>query len=172
MNDNNYKKYIVLLTFLFIGLCQVMAQNEKKEELSSKLVNNLGLETLQYVSEVQLNTLIDTENSVYIQQIGSYNTAATNIYANNKEINLIQNGNANRASISLTGEKVTHNILQNGDNNLFLEYGNNSNLTLERNIIQDGNDHGVFIFGSNSMSDKLILKQQGASKTITIRNFN
>lgn len=172
MNDKNYKIYIVLLTFLFLGLCQVLAQNEKKEDLSSSLVTDLGLETLQYVSEVQLNSLVDTENSVYIQQIGSYNTATTNIYANNKEINLIQNGNANRAKISLTGEKVTHNILQNGNNNIFLEYGNNSNLTLERNIIQDGNDQGVFIFGSNSMSDKLILNQQGSSKTITIRNFN
>ncbi|MGB5818528.1 MAG: hypothetical protein WBG90_03520 [Saonia sp.] len=172
MNTDKFKKYSVLFSLLFIGFYQAYAQSGNTEKSSSTLVSNLGLETLQSVSAVRMNSLLTDENSIFIQQIGSNNKASASIYGKNKEVNLVQTGYANRAKINLSGETVTHNILQNGNNNLFLEYGNTPNLSLDRKIIQEGNDHGIVIFGSNSLTDKLILNQQGGSKTITIRNFN
>jgi len=53
-----------------------------------------------------------------------------------------------------------------------MEYGNATNLNLERSIIQNGDNQGVVIFGSNALTNDIKLNIQGSSKTITIRNFN
>ena len=173
MGANTFKNNITLFALIFMGFCQIFGQSENNEDDSSSLVTRLGPENLQHVSQVQpLDLSTTTSNSIFIQQIGSNNTSAVNIQAINKEINIIQNGNANRANIDLATKTVTHNLLQNGNNNFLLEYGNTPNLDLERNIIQNGNDQGVVIFGSNSLTDNIILNLQGSSKTITIRNFN
>lgn len=155
-----------------MGFCQIFGQSENNED-SSSLATLLGPENLEYVSQVQqVNLPTTSSNAIFIQQIGSNNTSSVYIQAKNKEISLIQNGNANNAKIDLAAKTITHNLIQNGNNNFLLEYGNTPNLNLERNIIQNGNDQGVVIFGSNSLTDNIILNLQGSSKTITIRNFN
>lgn len=172
MGANKLKINITLFSIIFMGFCQIFGQSENSED-SSSLVTLLGPENLQYVSQVQqINLPPTTSNSIFIQQIGSNNTSSLHIQAENKEINLVQNGNTNNATIDVTAKTISHNLLQNGNNNFLLEYGNTPNLDLERNIIQNGNDQGVVIFGSNSLTDNIILNLQGSSKTITIRNFN
>ncbi len=168
----NSIKHKILLSLFAIGLYQGYAQNDNTKKKSSTLVSNLDFETLQSVSEALMNNSVTPDNSLYIQQIGSSNTASATIHAKNKGINLVQNGHNNEAKIDLSIESVTHNILQNGNGNLFLEYGATPNLSLDRQIIQDGNNQGVVIFGSNSLTDKLMIHQQGGLKTVTIRNFN
>lgn len=165
-------KNIILLSLILIGFHQGYSQLQSINESSSKLVTDLGIEARHSIPEVMTRTIIADENSIFIQQIGTNNTASATIYSKNRDVNLVQTGYANQSKIHLAGETVTHNLIQNGNNNLFLEYGNSPNLNLERNIIQDGTDQGVVIFGSNTLTDKLILNQQGSSKTITIRNFN
>ena len=168
----NSKKYRILFLLFGIGFYQGNAQSESVKKTSSTLVSNLDLENLRSTSEVQMHSAAVDDNSIYIQQIGSSNTASATIYGKNKGLNLVQNGHANATKIDLSGESVTHNILQNGNGNLFLEYGSAPNLSLDRQIIQDGNNQGVVIFGSNSLTDKLMINQQGGLKTVTIRNFN
>jgi len=173
MGAINLKNNITLLAFVLMVCGQIFGQSENNEDSSSTLVTQLGLENLQYVSQVQqINLPPTSSNSIFIQQIGSNNTSSVHIQAQNREISLVQNGNANDAKIDLAAKTITHNLLQNGNNNFLLEYGNTPNLNLERNIIQNGNDQGVVIYGSNSLTDNIILNLQGSSKTITIRNFN
>lgn len=172
MGAKKLKNYITLFAMIFMGFCQILGQSENTED-SSSLITLLGPENLQYVSQVkQVNLPTTTSNSIFIQQIGSNNLTTANIEAKNKEIKIVQNGNANNANLDVSAKTITHNLLQNGNNNYLLEYGNTPNLDLERNIIQNGNDQGVVIFGSNSLTDKIILNLQSSSKTITIRNFN
>ena len=168
----NSKKYRIFFLLLGIGFYQGNAQSENIEKTSSILASDLDLENFRSVSQAQMNSAGTDDNSIYIQQIGSSNIASATIYGKNKELKLVQNGQANAAKIILSGESVTHNIFQNGNGNLFLEYGSTPNLSLDRQIIQDGNHQGVVIFGSNSLTDKLMINQQGGLKTVTIRNFN
>ncbi|MGI9550322.1 MAG: hypothetical protein ACR2MT_03910 [Aurantibacter sp.] len=173
MDTNMLKRNILIAVMAFLGICQTFGQDKNTaEETSMSLVESLGPENLQIVLETQIDLSTITANSIYIQQIGSGNSATANIQTENNELNLLQNGNSNRTKIDVAGKTVLHNLVQNGNNNFLMEYGNSSNLNLERNIIQNGNDHGVVIFGSNSLTDKIILNLQGNSKTITIRNFN
>lgn len=172
MCTNKFKKYTTLAVFVLIGFCQIFGQVENVEDSSSSLIMSLGPDNLQAFSQIQGDLPIISSNSIYIQQIGMNNTTLTNVRADYSEINLVQNGNTNRASINVDGRTVIHNVVQNGNNNFLLEYGNTPNLNLDRNITQNGNGNGVVIFGSNSLTDKMILNLQGNSKTITIRNFN
>ncbi len=172
MDTNMLKKNITIVLVLFLCICQTFGQDENAQETSSALVERLGPENLRSVSEAQVNLPTITSNSIYIQQIGSGNSASANIRTKNSEFNLLQNGNSNRAKIDVAGKTVVHNLVQNGNNNFLMEYGNTPDLNLERSIIQNGNGNGVVIFGSNSLTDKIILNLQGSSKTITIRNFN
>lgn len=172
MGTNMLKKSTILVALIYLGICQTFGQAENTEETSSSLVESLGPENLQVISETRANLPTITSNSIYIQQIGSGNSASANIRTKNSEFNLLQNGNSNRAKIDVAGKTVIHDLVQNGNNNFLMEYGNTPNLNLERSIIQNGNDNGVVIFGSNSLTDKIILNLQGSSKTITIRNFN
>ncbi|MGB6152197.1 MAG: curlin repeat-containing protein [Pricia sp.] len=172
MNPNPFNKNIILFGLILIGFYHGNAQSENTGHSTSTLITDLDIETLSPVSEGRMKGEVTDENSIFIQQIGSNNTASATIYGKNKEANLVQTGYANRVKINLAGKTVTHNLLQNGNNNLFLEYGNSPKLNIDRRIIQEGNNQGIVIFGSNSLTDKLILSQQGSSKTITIRNFN
>ncbi len=166
------KKNILIGVATFLGICQIFAQDESMPETSSALVERLGPEILLVVSETQSNLPTILSNSIYIQQIGLDNSTSAYIQSENSELNLLQNGNSNHVKIDVTGKTVLHNLVQNGNNNFLMEYGNSAHLNLERSIIQDGNDQGVVIFGSNSLTDNIILNLQGSSKTITIRNFN
>ena len=166
------RKNILIAAMALFGLCQTFGQDESNDETSSALVERLGPETLQVTTQTQYNLPTIVSNSIYIQQIGSGNSASAYLQGKNNELNLVQNGNSNRAKIDVAGKTVLHNLVQNGNNNFLMDYGNSANLNLERNIIQNGNDQNVVIFGSNALTDKLILNLQGSSKTITIRNFN
>ncbi|MFS4448185.1 hypothetical protein [Maribacter sp. 2307UL18-2] len=166
------KKSVLWILFLLLALDQCYGQDKSSGEHTSTLVEQLGTENLQTVSQTQILLPEVESNSVYIQQIGSNNSSLVNIRATNSQFDLIQNGNANSVRIKAIGETLKHTLTQNGNNNLLLEYGNTPNLDLERNIIQNGSNQGVFIYGSNALTDKIFLNLQGSSKTITIRNFN
>jgi hypothetical protein len=166
------KNKIALLVLVLMGFFQGFCQNENLEHAPSTIVTLLGSENLQFVSEVQPAIPIANSNSVYIEQIGIDNIINTNIRAESSEINLVQNGNSNTVDLSVNAKTMVHNIMQNGTNNYLQEYSNTSNLNLERNIQQNGNDQRVVIYGSNTLTDNIILNLQGNSKTVTIRNFN
>lgn len=172
MSPYTSHKNRILLGLILISFYQGHSQIENTDRPSSNLITDMGIETLQSVSEVRINHLVTDENSIYIQQIGTNNSASATIYSKSKDVNLVQTGYTNQAKINLAGETVNHHVIQNGNNNLFLEYGNSPNLNIDRTIIQEGNNQGIVIFGSNALTDKLILNQQGSSKTISIRNFN
>ena len=110
--------------------------------------------------------------SAYIYQIGADNQGNLLLQGENNEVQLMQYGNANRADIRLSGKSVVHHTLQLGDGNQLFEYGNTSNLNLERSILQNGNNQSISIFGSNSLTENLRLNVQGNAESITIRNFN
>lgn len=172
MGDIPFKKTITLIVILFLGLGQCIAQADSGQEPTSSLATLLGPENLLTVSQVQINLPTTNSNSIYIQQIGANNTISTNIHAENSELQLVQNGNSNSFAIDITARNVIHNTVQNGNNNFLMEYGNATNLNLERSIIQNGDNQGVVIFGSNALTNDIKLNIQGSSKTITIRNFN
>lgn len=165
------RKSVLWVLLLLLGTGQFFGQ-DKSSENTSTLVEQLGTENLQTVSQSRMPLLETSSNSVYIQQIGANNSSMVNIRATDSQFDLVQNGNANNVRINTVGQTLTHTLTQNGNNNLLMEYGNTPNLDLERNIIQNGSNQGVFIYGSNALTDKIFLNLQGNSKTITIRNFN
>lgn len=114
----------------------------------------------------------NSSDLAYVYQIGANNVGLVRITAENSELNLLQHGNANHAKIELSGKSLVHQTLQHGNGNLFIEYGNMPHLDLRREIVQDGNNQNLIIYGSNSLTQNLKLNVQGDSETITIRNFN
>lgn len=165
-------KKLLFASCILMG-CQVFGQVANTDDDTLSTVEELGLENLgQVLSNMQAEQATISPRAIYIQQVGSENTATANIRARRNSVQLFQIGNGNHSEIDVSGNEITHNLLQNGNDNLLLEYGSSPQLDLERHIIQNGNGQGVVIFGSNSLTDNLILNVQGSSKSITIRNFN
>ena len=163
------KKLIPLLLLVF-ALGHLSAQDAiqiKETSIETILESNL----LPKDFEIHTQTAA-ASGSAYIYQIGNGNVGSITANGGNSEVNLMQYGDANRADINVSGKSVAHNTLQKGNGNLFLEYGNASQLNLERTIIQTGDHQNVVIFGSNSLTENLKLSVQGNARSLTIRSFN
>ena len=164
-------KKVLPYAFLFFGYGFLFAQDTILTETPS--IETI-LEANPILMDIQTPALASATNSgsVYIHQIGADNQGNVLLRGRNNEVQLMQYGNANRADIRLSGKSVVHHTLQYGDGNQLFEYGNASNLDLERSILQNGNNQNISIFGSNSLTQNLRLNVQGNAESITIRNFN
>lgn len=130
---------------------------------------------LNILSSVFINQSTTTNSSslvsnsqVLIQQIGADNLANIQTRSADATIELTQNGNFNATDINIDALSVESTIIQNGNNNSVLDNIYYSNLPVSLNVIQNGDNLTVNRIGTNSLTNRLQLVQQGSSKTITV----
>ena len=136
------------------------------EQLSPEMLTNLGIMTTPNPK----NAIIQG-NSVYIRQIGDFNTSKIATNTNASEINLLQNGDYNDTNLDYTANTAIANLIQNGNNNRIRDFANNPNADISLELTQEGNYLNFEREGVNELTKSLKFRQTEASPTIIVRSF-
>ncbi|MCZ6593634.1 MAG: hypothetical protein O6943_01800 [Bacteroidetes bacterium] len=110
-------------------------------------------------------------NNVYIVQIGNYNKVTSNTRSRNSNINLYQRGNNNNVLLSITARTIDESVIQRGYNHSFINLSLNKANFHRAKAIQLGRNQKLLWVGSNSISEKLMVRMKGNNQKVIIRNF-
>ena len=154
-----FKKYfslIVLLLFLTqLSFSQTFNESESNEEtiiennveLSKELFGNFGIGTGANPRNFQI-----TGNSLFLTQIGEFNSASIITETNASEINISQNGNVNNVDLTYVANTAIANLEQNGDYNIIKDFVIDRDENISLDLTQKG-DGLIFVReGANSLT--------------------
>ena len=136
------------------------------ENMSPQFLENLGI-----MSSSNPKTTLIQGNSVYVQQIGSYNIADIKTRTGASEINLLQNGDYNDTNLDYTANTAVADLVQNGNNNKIKDFVNNPNADISLDLVQDGNYLNFERDGVNDLTKSLKFRQTEASPSIIVRSL-
>lgn len=111
-------------------------------------------------------------NSIFLTQVGQFNTATIATATNSSEISLLQNGTSNDAELSYRANTAVVDIEQNGNLNVVRDFVNSPDADVSLDLEQNGDGLRFERIGTNSITRSLQFKQTEASPTIIIRSFN
>lgn len=138
----------------------------KGEQVSPEMLTNLGI-----MNTPNPKNAIIQGNSVYVRQIGDFNTTRIVTNTNASEINLLQNGDYNDTNLDYTAKTAVADLIQNGNNNRIRDFANNPNGDISLDLIQDGSYLNFEREGVNELTKSLKFRQTEASPTIIVRSF-
>ncbi|MCB0465906.1 MAG: hypothetical protein KDC78_09600 [Aequorivita sp.] len=136
------------------------------QEVSPEFMANLGIISAPNPKNATLQG-----NSVYVQQVGSYNTTQIQTRTNASEINLLQNGDSNDTNLDYTANTAVADIIQKGNNNRIKDFVNNPDADISLDLIQDGNYLNFEREGVTELTKSLKFRQTEASPTIIVRSL-
>lgn len=168
-----YKKndLIIFLGVVFLCLFNSNAQTSDNSTETSTFIGQLNsIDLLSQLNDVAAVPVQD-RNEIFITQTGNSNGIEVYTSTMTSEIAINQQGYNNDVLLDIDSKTMVQNVSQNGNGNFYMEYANAPRLNLERSIEQNGTNHSIIIFGSNSITQKLKFNLEGNSKAITIRNF-
>lgn len=110
-------------------------------------------------------------NSVYLQQIGDYNTTRIVTRTNASEINVTQNGDYNDTHIDYTANTAIVDLVQNGNSNRFRDVVNDPDANISVDLVQEGSYLNFEREGVNELTKSLKFRQTEASPTIIVRSY-
>ena len=114
---------------------------------------------------------VSVRNAVYVQQIGNNNNVTSNTRSIRSSINLSQRGNNNLVSLNVSAGIIDENVIQNGVNNSFFDFSSKGAFLHRAALIQNGRNQKLLWYGSNSISERLMITMKGKNQTILIRNI-
>jgi len=138
---------------------------KNNEELKKSIFANFGFGTVN-----PRNSQI-SGNSVFLTQIGEYNTASIITDTNASEININQNGDVNTVDINYIANTAIANLTQNGDNNRISDFVRDRNADISLNLTQNGDGLLFVREGANSLTKSLKFKQTEASPILIIKSY-
>ena len=160
----------ILVSALFIpvvsGQTYKPEENANVEKISPEMLANLGIMTTPNPK----NALIEG-NSVYVRQIGDFNTTRIFTNTNASEINLLQNGDYNDTNLDYTANTAVADLIQNGNNNRIRDFVNNPNADISLDLTQNGSYLNFEREGVNELTKSLKFRQTEASPTIIVRSL-
>jgi hypothetical protein len=136
------------------------------KNMSPEMLANLGV----FSAPNPRNATVDG-NSVFVRQIGDFNTASIQTTTNASEINLLQNGDSNDAQLDYVANTAIADLIQNGNNNRIKDYVNAPNEDISLDLIQSGDNLNFERNGANELTKSLKFKQTEASPTIIVRSY-
>lgn len=163
----------LILVFL-VSFCCFSQQEELNGSYTSEILNssNQGFTLLSSINSNQLitndNLVSNQQNAILIQQIGNNNYIYSDTQSNSSNIELIQHGDNNNIDLSINAPSITGKILQDGNSNTVLNSIYYTNMNVNVNDQQIGDNLTINRIGVNSLTNKLRLVQQGSFKTITV----
>jgi len=124
----------------------------------------------------QMNAQIEDQNTLLINTYFNLNSknyfdGSANPESNYLQaVNILQYGNNNNIDINSSG-KSQQKVNQIGNNNNFqyIDFYNSTDMKLD--VLQEGNNSSIQIFGVNSMMKDMIIKQSANSKALIISNY-
>ncbi|TYB80323.1 hypothetical protein ES677_03025 [Bizionia gelidisalsuginis] len=171
---------VVFASVLFMTVFQIsFCQNYNKENTESETtVTKLNGENVSpeifssfFTTTVNPKLSIVQGNSVFVTQIGAYNTIAADVTSNASEIRIAQNGDLNKVQLDYEVNKVVADLKQIGNNNNIKDYVLDRNAEISLDLIQNGDNLKFERFGSNEITKNIKFTQTDASPTIIIRSF-
>lgn len=114
---------------------------------------------------------VSLANNIYIVQIGNYNTVTSNTRSRNSNINLYQRGNNNNVFLSVAARTIDESVIQRGYNHSFIDLSSNKVNFHQAKAVQLGRNQKLLWVGSNSISEKLIVRMKGNNQKVIIRNL-
>lgn len=109
-------------------------------------------------------------NSVFLRQVGDFNTASIRTHTNASEINLLQKGNSNDTQVDYIANTAIANLVQDGDFNTIKDYANRPEMDISLDLVQEGNNLKFERQGVNELTKSIKFKQTEASPTIIVRS--
>lgn len=170
MKTNNI--YLLLLIGCFSIGSYAQSVIESGTEMSSGFSSEeSALDYLSTQAQIPLHSSSSTSNLVYIEQAGRDNLINTNVSAHESVIRIEQNGRSNYAYLDIVAKTIQQDILQDGNNNSFFNYTNAPNTEHTAEVLQNGNNTDVTIYGGNSLSEEMSISVQGSDRSVIVRNF-
>jgi len=124
----------------------------------------------------EMNAQVEDQNTLLINTY--FNLNSTNFIDNYgysesnflQSVAILQFGNNNNIDINSSG-KSQQKVNQIGDNNNFqyLDYYSSADMSLD--VLQDGNNSSIQVYGMNSMMKDMLIKQSASNKTLIITNY-
>ena len=168
-----YSLFISLFIFVQVSIAQTYNEGETNEEkvtkndirLSKNIFGNFGLGTEVNPSNFQM-----TGNTLYLTQIGEFNSASIITETNASEINVSQNGDVNDVELTYVSNTAIANLEQNGNFNIIKDFVINENADISLDLTQDGDGLMFVREGVNSLTKSLKFRQSEASPNLIIRS--
>ncbi len=166
----------LIYIFIFFSF-SINAQTYVNEEV---VVRTPGLTTqnsqLSFVNQqlIQPRTLpqsANTQNAVFIDQVGTGNVASAAIISNDSQIVISQEGVNNRSLLFSNSQRIRLNVNQSGISNDFLNYSLGNSVNQEMGINQQGNYNTTISVGTNSNAQRLRVNQQGNGSSVYVLHF-
>ncbi len=169
-------KHTLTVLALFCMLVTVDAQTFSEPEQAEIESFQSRASALSYISsqnqQAARSNQATSGSSVFINQIGSNNDVEIRVNAPSSFVNVLQNGFSNEMLIDITALDITQNITQNGESNRYYNFSNNPAAVQNMEVLQNGINQDITVFGSNSLSENLKIYMQGSDRSIIVRNFN
>ena len=162
--------------FIFLLTGQIAFAQTPNVANSGKSLDNIMSRTEQLTILPSQMTPIDSRNmslanNVYIVQIGNYNKVTSNTRSRNSNINLYQRVNNNNVLLSVMARTIDESVIQRGYNHSFINLGLNKVNFHRAKAVQIGRNQKLLWVGSNSISEKLIVRMKGNNQRVIIRNI-
>mgnify|MGYP003629966842 CR=1 FL=1 len=167
-------KYISTVLALFCILVTADAQtfSEQSEPEIESFQSNASALSFIASQNQQAASQTTSGSSVFINQVGENNDAQIDVQARNSLINIFQSGMSNLTLIDVSAFEITQNITQNGEENRFYNFSSNPSALQNMEVIQNGVNQDITVFGENSLSENMKINMQGNDRSLVIRNFN
>lgn len=167
------------LAFLILFIaCYATGQSyaDEREVIQSPGLNSenaqlsfANQQTGQLTPNSQLITI--PQNIVFIDQVGTGNTAQAVAISDDSQILISQNGINNNAQLLLNSQRIRANVNQIGISNRLFDYSLGNAQLHELNVTQNGNYNTTISVGTNSNAERLRVNQVGVGSTVHVIHF-
>lgn len=139
---------------------------EESQEVNPQILASIG---------VEVSTDIDFENirgnSIFLKQIGEYNTATVITNTTNSEIHLLQNGSNNETKLNYNSRTAYADISQIGNDNLVIDQFSAPGFDVSLELQQNGDNLNFVRDGVNELTKSLRFTQTNASPSLIVRSL-
>ena len=129
-----------------------------------------------FLTVFEMTAQVEDQNTLLINTY--FNLSSTNFIDNYgySESNFLQSaailqfGNNNNIDINSSGKSQQEvNQIGNNNNFQFIDFYNSSDMSLD--VLQDGNNSSIQVYGMNSLMKDMLIKQSAGNQTLIITNY-
>ena len=171
-NKSAFWVLILILIYGNVAIAQTYKADKSDTTIKNFTEKNAENNFLAANVVSENNPVYIDENAIFIQQIGNDNSVKANTKSSFSNIELSQKGDQNSIYLDITAKTIEEKIIQHGDNNYFLDFSPYGVNLHSAEVVQQGSNQNITVFGGNAISEKIKINMQGDSKTVIVRNFN
>jgi hypothetical protein len=113
-----------------------------------------------------INQYFNIQNENEVSNILSNNSIQNNVVS----VEIVQYGDYN-VSVLETKANENYSVIQNGDFNFYETFSFYNSMPTEMQIVQNGNNNSLLIFGQNELSNQMQIIQNTNNQMLIIKNY-